>query len=95
MIYPDKYFSTEVIPQFMGRISAWENKNIHRDIGTIKILKEPYSQPIITRNYSDKIPVYESPIDGLYVACMAQIYPEDRGTNYAVKQGVESVKLLN
>ena len=33
-------FSTEVIPQFMGRISAWENKNIHRDIGTIKILKE-------------------------------------------------------
>ena len=31
-------FSTEVIPQFMGRISAWENKNIHRDIGTIKIL---------------------------------------------------------
>ena len=33
-------FSTEVIPQFMGRISAWENKNIHRDIGTIKTLKE-------------------------------------------------------
>ena len=33
-------FSTEVIPQFMGRISAWENKNIHRDVGTIETLKE-------------------------------------------------------
>jgi protoporphyrinogen oxidase len=61
----------------------------------VYLWKEPYSQPIITRNYSDKIPAYESPIDGLYVACMAQIYPEDRGTNYAVKQGVELVKLLN
>jgi mannose-1-phosphate guanylyltransferase len=33
-------FSTEVIPQFIGKIATWENKNIHRDIGTIKILKE-------------------------------------------------------
>ena len=33
-------FSTEVLPQFMGKISVWENKNVHRDIGTIKMLKE-------------------------------------------------------
>jgi len=49
--------------------------------------KEPYSQPIITRNYSDKIPSYETPVEGLYVSCMAQIYPADRGTNYAIMQG--------
>jgi hypothetical protein len=49
--------------------------------------KEPYSQPIITKNYSNKKPSYETPIEGLYVSCMAQIYPEDRGTNYAVMQG--------
>ena len=53
----------------------------------VYLWKEAYSQPIITKKYSNKIPEYQSPIDGLYVSCMAQIYPEDRGTNYAVKYG--------
>ena len=33
-------FSTEIIPEFIGRIATWENKEIHRDIGTIKSLRE-------------------------------------------------------
>jgi protoporphyrinogen oxidase len=53
----------------------------------IYIWKESYSQPIVTKNYSQKIPLHNSPIQGLFVSCMAQIYPEDRGTNYAVKYG--------
>jgi mannose-1-phosphate guanylyltransferase len=31
-------FSTEVLPHFMGQIATWENKGIHRDIGTIDML---------------------------------------------------------
>lgn len=53
----------------------------------VYLWKEAHSQPIVTKNYSNKIPEYQSPINGLYVSCMAQIYPEDRGTNYAVMQG--------
>jgi mannose-1-phosphate guanylyltransferase len=33
-------FSTEVLPQFVGKIATWENQRIHRDIGTIKTLRE-------------------------------------------------------
>ena len=33
-------FSTEVLPQFVGKIATWENKKIHRDIGTIDMLKK-------------------------------------------------------
>jgi mannose-1-phosphate guanylyltransferase len=33
-------FSTEVLPQFVGKIATWENKKIHRDIGTIEMLRE-------------------------------------------------------
>jgi mannose-1-phosphate guanylyltransferase len=33
-------FSSEVIPQFMGKIATWENQKIHRDIGTIEMLKK-------------------------------------------------------
>ncbi len=46
-----------------------------------------YSQPVVERNYSRLIPPATGLLSGLHVASMAQIYPEDRGTNYAVRQG--------
>lgn len=46
-----------------------------------------YAQPIVEKGYSRLIPGSESPIHGLFLASMAQIYPEDRGTNYAVREG--------
>lgn len=48
-----------------------------------------HSQPIVTRHYSRQIPEIDTPIDGLLLASMAQIYPEDRGTNYAVREGLK------
>lgn len=51
------------------------------------VWKAHYSQPVITKNYSQMIPSLKTPIDGLWLCTMAQIYPEDRGTNYAVRYG--------
>lgn len=41
-----KDFSTEVLPQFFGRIATWENVFPHRDIGTIESLCAAQSDPI-------------------------------------------------
>ena len=46
-----------------------------------------WSQPIVEKKYSSLIPSEDSPLDGLHICSMAQIYPEDRGTNYAIKAG--------
>lgn len=46
-----------------------------------------YAQPVVERHYSSLIPAEQTPIPGLYLSTMAQIYPEDRGTNYAVREG--------
>src|SRR5699024_3240811 len=51
------------------------------------VFRERAAQPIITKNYSDRIPEHRTPMRGLYVANSAQIYPEDRGTNYSVGIG--------
>ncbi len=56
--------------------------------------KASYSQPVIVRHYSKLIPSKKTPIKGLYIATMAQIYPEDRGTNYAIREGKEIANLL-
>lgn len=51
------------------------------------VWKARYSQPIVERGYSGMIPAPRTPINGVWIASMAQIYPEDRGTNYAINQG--------
>lgn len=51
------------------------------------IFKAPFAQPLIPLNYSKKIPGIKTPIEGLYLANIQQVYPWDRGTNYAVELG--------
>lgn len=46
-----------------------------------------YSQPVITEKYSELIPEEKTPIKNLWLSTMAQVYPEDRGTNYAIRHG--------
>lgn len=46
-----------------------------------------WSQPVVEKQYSRLIPAQDSPWQGLHLCTMAQIYPEDRGTNYAVREG--------
>jgi len=49
--------------------------------------KDEYAQPIIKCGYSGLKPEFETPAAGLYTAGMCNIYPEDRGVNYAVRDG--------
>lgn len=56
--------------------------------------KAAYAQPVIPRGYRSAIPPFETPLPGLYHACMAQIYPEDRGQNYAVRSGNRAAAAL-
>jgi protoporphyrinogen oxidase len=44
----------------------------------------PYAQPIVTCEYAQHIPPHETPIPGLYLANMFQVYPQDRGQNYSI-----------
>jgi protoporphyrinogen oxidase len=51
------------------------------------VLRAEAGQPVITCNYSQRVPDHRTPIKGLYLANTLQIYPEDRGTNYSVRLG--------
>ena len=47
--------------------------------------KTNYAQPIPLVNHSRNIPALKTPLPGLYFASMSQVYPWDRGTNFAVQ----------
>jgi protoporphyrinogen oxidase len=57
------------------------------DVIDFSVYRSRYSQPVVSLRYSEIIPEFETPVSGLYLSSMAQIYPEDRGQNYAIRAG--------
>ena len=58
------------------------------------IAREKYAQPVPLLNHSANIPEIATPLPGLYFASMSQVYPWDRGTNYAVEIGRRAARLM-
>ena len=46
-----------------------------------------YAQPVIGLHYSKIKPPFRTPVRNLWLSCMAQVYPQDRGMNYAIVFG--------
>jgi protoporphyrinogen oxidase len=55
---------------------------------------EPAAQPIVTVGYRDRIPPLRTGVSGLVLANTTQVYPEDRGTNYAVRLGDDAARAI-
>ena len=51
------------------------------------VFRTRYAQPVPFVNHSQALPDVRTPLRGLYLASMSQVYPWDRGTNYAVEMG--------
>jgi protoporphyrinogen oxidase len=58
------------------------------------LFRTPYAQPVPLVNHSRNIPPIRTPVAGLYFASMSQVYPWDRGTNFAVEIGRRAARLM-
>ena len=89
--YSDKEyfdFAIEHLKRMFPRLStSW--------IIDYRVWKSEFAQPITERNYSIYLPGQETPFDNALVSTMAHIYPEDRGTNYAIREGQIIASKLN
>ena len=59
-----------------------------------QIGRAEYAQPIVVPHYSKFLPPLQTPVEGLWSACMAQTYPEDRGQNYAIRIGRDAADAI-
>ena len=58
------------------------------------LVKTNYAQPVPLVNHSANIPSIETPLKGLFFASMSQVYPWDRGTNFAVEIARRAAALM-
>ncbi len=58
------------------------------------LFKSHYAQPVPLLNHSQNIPAVKTPLAGLYFASMSQVYPWDRGTNFAVQIARRTARMM-
>lgn len=71
------------------------NPSYKQAIINSKVFKAPFAQPIIPINYSKDIPSFKTPLKNVYLSNIQQVYPWDRGTNYAVQLGKKVSELIS
>ncbi len=93
-----KYFSMEDKELY----NLWfdQVKQIFPDFDVNKLIEKhifkfKYAQHIVDRDYLTKIPSYQTPLKNVYLSNFSQIFPEDRGTNYAVREGNKIAELIS
>jgi protoporphyrinogen oxidase len=85
---------TELLERFapaLGRINPRFNLDWVRKTW---LFRTAYAQPVPLLNHSKNIPPIQTPLPGLYFASMSQVYPWDRGTNFAVEIGRKAASLM-
>lgn len=80
---PDDELLERYIPDLKKINPAFDRSWIERSW----VFRARAAQPLVTLDYGKKLPPHRTPLPNLYLANMSQIYPEDRGTNYAVRLG--------
>ncbi len=83
----------ELLERFLPALQRF---NSRFDRGWVKsswVWKAAYAQPVPPVNHSHNIPSLRTPVPGLYFASMSQVYPWDRGTNFAVEIGRKVAKM--
>ncbi|HWA52011.1 MAG TPA: NAD(P)/FAD-dependent oxidoreductase [Patescibacteria group bacterium] len=96
----NKYFlmsDKELLKEYLPYLKKINKRFSKSWIKRIYLAKAFFAQPIIVKNYSKKVLPFKTPIKNLFLANIQQVYPWDRGTNYAVELGRRVAKevLLN
>jgi len=52
------------------------------------------AQHIVDTAYEKKMPAHRTPLPGVFLANYSQIFPEDRGTNFAVREGNKIAEMI-
>ena len=76
-------FLEYAIPYLQKMFPSFNKSLVHKH----HLWKARWSQPVVEKYYGSLIPSEDGPVEGMHLCSMAQIYPEDRGTNYAIREG--------
>ena len=84
----------ELLDRFLPALKMFNPKFERSWVRKSWLYRTAYAQPVPLVDHSQNIPAIKTPVDGVYFASMSQVYPWDRGTNFAVEIGRRAAGMI-
>lgn len=82
----------ELTERYLDELTTFNPRFKREWVRKTWVFRAPYAQPVPTTYQRERIPDIRTPLPGLYWASMSQVYPYDRGTNFAVEIGRRAMR---
>jgi protoporphyrinogen oxidase len=89
-----KLTQEELLERFLPALKKFNPRFEAEWVRKTWLFRTAYAQPVPLVGHSKNIPNIRTPIEGIYFASMSQVYPWDRGTNFAVEIGRKAARLM-
>ena len=84
----------ELLKEFFPYLKKINSHFSANDIEDLILTANLYAQPLVVPNYKNLIPPHQTPLKNVYLASMEQVYPWDRGVNYAIALAQKVAKMI-
>ncbi len=81
----------ELLSQQLGELNQLLGRDVKPIVNDYWIFRGRFAAPITGLKFSEKIPSYDTPIPGLYIAAMPHVYPDERSTNNSIRIAAAAV----
>ena len=80
-----KQSDAEIAKEFLAALQKMFPTLRNDEIKSVKCFRSSTAAPVCDLDFSKKLPRYDTPLTGLYVASMPQLYPDERSCNNCVR----------
>jgi protoporphyrinogen oxidase len=84
----------ELLSQQLGELKRLFGREVNTIVNDHWIFRGRFAAPITGLKFSEKIPSYDTPIPGLYMAAMPHVYPDERSTNNSIRLAAEAIDAM-
>lgn len=89
-----KMTADELLARFMPSFTRINPDFKPEWVNRVWLTRAAYAQPVPLINHSKNIPAIQTPLPEVFFASMSQVYPWDRGTNFAVEIARKAAGLM-
>lgn len=83
-----------LLDQQLGELNRLFGREVKPMLNDHWIFRGRFAAPITGLGFSEKIPSYDTPIPGLYMASMPHVYPDERSTNNSIRIAAAAVQSM-
>jgi protoporphyrinogen oxidase len=89
-----KLTKEELLERFMPSLALINPDFKPEWVNRTWLTRSNYAQPVPLLSHSKNIPEIQTPLPSIFFASMSQVYPWDRGTNFAVEIARKAAQLI-